>query len=178
MAVEVTDGGGGDSAVGHNLFALTRCPQDLWLQKFMCGGEESQAAPEWREDIIRPFPLDASDKTIAVFAPIPADTVGYPEGIRDEGLLKWGATWRWEHRVTSLHREGVLGVPKLHCGEGTVIGSAWFELVREIKRKAADEGVQPASLWCIMGVEAMVESLRAGGLRPRVVFWMEGEKHV
>jgi hypothetical protein len=148
------------------------------MQKFLCGASTSQAAAEWREDIIRPFPLDASNETVAAFAPISAGTVGYPGGVRDVGLFKWDSTWRWEHRTESLHKVGVLGIPELHCGEAMVIGSAWFELVREIKRKAGEEGIQPPSLWCIMAVEAMVENLRAGGLRPRVIFWMEGEKHV
>jgi hypothetical protein len=98
--------------------------------------------------------------------------------MRAEGLFKSGGTWRWENRTATAHREEVRGIPETRSAEGMVIGSAWFEFVREIKKQVQDGSVQTPSFWCIMGVEAMVENLRSNGLRPRVVFWMEGEKYV
>ena len=177
IVVEVVAGGGQDSSVQHQAFAVTYCPPDPWMKRFL-DGSNNAPTPEWREDILRSFPLDASDMTVALFAPIPGGTIGYPGGMRPLGLLKTNGTWRWEEHLTSAHRLDIRGVPQLKSCEGMVIGSAWFEFVREVKRLSAETGVQPTSLWCILGVEAMVESLRSSGLRPRVIFWMEGEKHV
>lgn len=178
MVVEVFASGGGDTPVEHQPFSIAYCPPDPAVYKFLTQPSTGIELAEWRDDIIRPFPLDASDMTVSLFAPISGGTIGYPGGMRKEGLYKSNGTWRWEDRVATAHREEVRGIPESRSAEGMVIGSAWFEFVREIKKQVQDGAVQTSSLWCMMGVEAMVENLRSNGLRPRVVFWMEGEKHV
>ena len=178
IVVEVVASGGGDAPVDHQLFSVAYCPPDPAIHKFLTQQSTGIELAEWRDDIIRPFPLDASDMTVSLFAPISGGTIGYPGGMREEGLYKSGGTWRWENRTSTAHREEVRGIPETRSAEGMVIGSAWFEFVREIKKQVQDGSVQTPSFWCIMGVEAMVENLRSNGLRPRVVFWMEGEKYV
>ena len=178
IVIEVVASGGGDAPVDHQVFSISYCPPDQVVHKFLTQPDGSVENTEWRDDILRPFPLDAADMTVSLFASVPGGTIGYPGGMRQEGLYKSGGTWRWESRASVNHREEVRGVPETRSGEGMVIGSAWFEFVREIKKQTQDGAVQAPSLWCMMGVEAMVENLRSNGLRPRVVFWMEGEKHV
>jgi hypothetical protein len=170
ICVEVMDSGGGDQAVAHRLFSVSECPSDTWMEKFMCGTEEDDAQlGEWREDIIRDFPMNISDG-VANRLSAPSET----QSLREDGLLKWEDGYRWESRTNTNHQGEVIGIPVTTSGEGMVIGSAWFEMVREAKRRAQTQGVQPPSMWCIMAVEGMVESLRAGGLRPRIIFWIEG----
>jgi hypothetical protein len=140
------------------------------MEKFMCGTEEDDAQlGEWREDIIRDFPMNISDG-VANRLSAPSET----QSLREDGLLKWEDGYRWESRTNTNHQGEVMGIPATTSGEGMVIGSAWFEMVREAKRRAQTQGVQPSSMWCIMAIEGMVESLRAGGLRPRIIFWIEG----
>jgi hypothetical protein len=170
--VEVVEQGGGDHVVQHRLFAITKSPSDPWMEQFVVGSDsDTNEFIDWRLDIIRPFPLDLSEETAKRFAPEPPKSE-VPQ--RVSGLLKYGDLWRWEPRNVTHHASDVYGVPSDRRGEGTVIGSAWFEFSRKAKETAKDRGIQPPSLWGIMAIEGMVDSLRAAGLRPRVVFWIEG----
>ena len=170
--IEVVEQGGGDHIVQHRLFAVTKSPPDPWVEQFIVGQDtDSNEFIDWRLDIIRPFPLDLSDGAVQRFAPEKPDS---EEPQRISGLLKYGDLWRWEPRNLTHHASEVHGVPLDRKGEGTVIGAAWFEFARKIKETAKDRGIQPPSLWGIMAIEGMVDSLRAAGLRPRVIFWIEG----